>query len=189
MQNTTDEPTSRKITIITPSYRTQNLQKLKDSIDFKYVEEWIIVYDGSKVAENTHLFHDPKIKEYVFRGEGISGNPQRNYALSQVKNPDTMLYFLDDDNLMHPRLYSLLDNLDPSKLYTFNQENRIKGNVVEVGRIDTAMCLIPYASCKDIRWIPSLYAADGYYIKECYQKIKDHIYVDEDLCYYNKLIR
>ena len=42
----------------------------------------------------------------------------------------------------------------------FNQQNRIKGNN----------------------------QADGYYIKECYDNNKDnHVYIDEDLCYFNKL--
>ena len=42
----------------------------------------------------------------------------------------------------------------------FNQYNRIKGNN----------------------------QADGYYIKECYDNNKDnHVYIDEDLCYFNKL--
>lgn len=177
-----------KITIITPSYRVHNLKYLKESIDLNYVDEWIIVYDGSKITETPNLFTDSKIKEYVFKGEGISGNPQRNFALTKVTNPNTMLYYLDDDNVMHPSIYPLLKIIDNTKLYTFNQENRIKGDVVEVGRIDTAMCLIPYALCKDVQWIPQLYAADGYYIKECYQKIKEHhIYIDKDLCYYNKI--
>ena len=38
-----------KITIITPSYRINNLYKIKESINFEYVHEWIIVYDGSKL--------------------------------------------------------------------------------------------------------------------------------------------
>ncbi len=36
-----------KITIITPSYRIENLPKIAKTIDFNYVDEWIIVYDGS----------------------------------------------------------------------------------------------------------------------------------------------
>ncbi len=33
-----------------------------------------------------------------------------------------------------------------------------------------------------------MYEADGYYIKEFYDNNKDkHVYIDEDLCYYNFL--
>ena len=31
-----------KITIITPSYRIDNLYKIKESINFEYVHKWII---------------------------------------------------------------------------------------------------------------------------------------------------
>jgi hypothetical protein len=37
-----------KITIITPSYRIDNFKKMKQSINFEYIDEWIIVYDGNK---------------------------------------------------------------------------------------------------------------------------------------------
>ncbi len=182
---------TNKLTIITPSYRTNNLLQIKESICFDYIDEWIIVYDGSKITDNPCLFKDQengKIKEYVYRGEGISGNPQRNYALTKVENPNTLLYYLDDDNVIHPCLYKLLNIIDNEKLYTFNQHNRIKGNNIKVGQIDTAMIIVPYKLCKDEKWILDKYEADGYYITECYNKNKDkHIYVDNDLCYYNKI--
>jgi len=177
---------TNKITIITPSYRVDNLPKLKDSINFDYVDEWIIVYDGTKIKQNPELFTDPKIKEFVFEGDGISGNPQRNHALTKVNNQDTILYYLDDDNIVHPDLYNLLKIIDNTKLYTFNQLDRLKGNNVRIGAIDTAMVLVPYSICKDELWIPSRYDADGYYISVCYSKC-DSIFVDNDLCYYNKV--
>ena len=41
------------------------------------------------------------MKEYVYKGEDISGNPQRNYASTKITNPNTLLYYLDDDNILH----------------------------------------------------------------------------------------
>jgi hypothetical protein len=38
--------------------------------------------------------------------------PQRNYALTKITNPNTLLYYLDDDNILHPNLYKWLDNID-----------------------------------------------------------------------------
>ena len=181
---------NNKITIITPSYRLNNLLEIKKSINFDYVDEWIIVYDGSKIINNPKLFEDDKIKEYVYKCnyKGISGNPQRNFALDNITNPDTLLYFLDDDNIIHPNLYRLLNIIDNTKMYSFNQYNRIKGNNICVNKIDTAMVLIPYKSCENIKWILNLYNADGYYIQECYNKNKKKlIYVNNDLCYYNKI--
>ena len=178
-----------KLTIITPSYRVNNLMKLKNSINFDYVNEWIIVYDGSKIIENPNVFkmeNNKKIKEYVHKGEGKSGNPQRNYALTKITNENTYLYYLDDDNIIHPQLYKLLNIIDKNQIYTFNQTNRIKGNNINVGGIDTAMILIDYKLCKNISWDPYKYDADGYYIKDCYEKnMGNHIFVNNDLCYYN----
>ena len=189
-----DEPifkNTNKLTIITPSYRINNLLQLKNSLNFDYIEEWIIVYDGSKIFDNPNLFENQennKIKEYVYKGEGISGNPQRNYALTKVTNSNTLLYYLDDDNIFHPNLYKLLNVIDNTNIYTFNQLNRIKGNNISPGHIDTAMCIIPYNLCKNVRWIVDKYEADGYYIQECYNINKNiHIFIDNDLCYYNKI--
>ncbi len=181
-----------KMTIITPCCRPNNLYKVKESINFDYVNEWIIVYDGNKLKENPLLFRDnSKIREYIYDGstEGISGNPQRNFALKNINNTNTYIYYLDDDNIIHPNLYKLLDIIDDNKLYTFNQENGIKGDCPEVFKIDTAMLLIDYNLCKDIFWEPMLYQADGIYISSCYNKNKNkHIYVNNDLCYYNYLV-
>jgi hypothetical protein len=50
------------------------------------------------------------------------------------------------------------------------------------------MIIVPFRLRNDERWITDKYDADGYYIVNCYNKNKDkHIYVDNDLCYYNKL--
>jgi len=189
-----DEPiflNTNKLTIITPSYRINNLLKIKESINFKYIEEWIIVYDGSKIPDNPEIFKNQennKIKEYVVNDQGISGNPQRNYALTKITNPDTLIYYLDDDNIFHPNMYKLLNIIDNDKMYTFNQYGRLKGNNIQVCGIDTAMVIIPYKLCKNEKWILDKYDADGYYISECYNNNKNiHIFIDNDLCYYNNL--
>lgn len=183
----------KKITIITPSIRPSNLLQVRDSIDFDYVDEWIIVYDAKKISQNPNLFineGNPKIKEYLHTSEGTSGNPQRNYALDHIQNEDTYLYFLDDDNVIHKDLYKLLDIIEDGKMYTFDQENRINGNQIQPGKIDTAMFLIDFKLCKTTRWILNEYAADYFYIKECYSQNKDKwIYVNNVLCTYNTLPR
>jgi hypothetical protein len=181
----------KKITIITPSIRLSNLMTIKNSINFDYVDEWIIVYDGNKISEHPHLFlHEgnPKIKEYLHASEGMYGNPQRNYALDHIQNEDTYLYFLDDDNLIHQDLYKLLNLLDDGKIYTFDQENKLTGNKIALSKIDTAMFLIDFKLCQTIRWELHEYAADFYYIHECYSKHKEKwVYVNNALCTYNLL--
>lgn len=180
-----------KITIVTPSYRINNLLEIKKSINFNYINEWIIVYDGGKITNNPEIFkgqEDGKIKEYVYKCEngGISGNPQRNHALNIITDSNAMLYYLDDDNVIHPNLYRLLNIISNDKMYTFNQYCRIKGNNIKVNCIDTAMAIIPYNRVKNVRWILDKYNADGFYIEQCYTKC-NHVYVDNNLCFYNKI--
>ena len=182
---------SKKLTIITPCSRPNNLSILKNSIDFDLVNEWIIVYDGKKIKENPYLFHNednPKIKEYIHSGSGMFGNPQRNYALDNISKEKTYLYFLDDDNIMHANLFDFLNVIESKKIYTFNQESGLKGNQIEVSKIDTAMMIIDFRLCKNIRWVNDEYTADGLYIQECHESNKNKwIYVNNELCHYNYL--
>lgn len=183
------------MTIITPCYRLNNLNKIKESIDFNYVDEWIIVYDGTKIDTLPNIFQHEKIKEYICKGDGIEGNDQRNYGITQIKNEDTYLYFLDDDNIIHPGLYTLINKIIGIKLYTFNLYKSkgpfigmMYGTDIRVGGVDTSMFLCHYSLIKGIFWIKDLYGADGYYIKECVLKNKNnHVFINEILCYHNAL--
>lgn len=184
----------KKITIITPCTRPGNLMRLKESIPFNYVEEWIIVYDES-VTPNAHLFHDECIKEYGCQGHSIAGNIQRNYALDKIR--DTYVYFLDDDTIMHPDMGVFLQTIEPNHIYTFDQQRnskefpfteRLKGDTIEMFRIDTAMFLIDSSLIKNIRWVVDEYTADAIFITECYSNHPESwIYVDRTLSYYNYL--
>jgi hypothetical protein len=190
-----------KMTIITPCIRPENLIKIKGSIRFDYIDQWIIVYDGKKVTEHPNVFgneENSKIKEYIYTGEGRSSNPQRNYGIGQVEDKHTYLYFLDDDNIVHPDLYDLLDTAEYGKIYTFNQDRPkdvfpfvtcLLGDTIELRKIDTAMFLIDYQLCKYVRWVPDKYNADGIYAMECYSTNRDKwIYVNRTLAYYNSII-
>ena len=129
-----------------------------------------------------------KITELICKGDGCFGNDQRNYSLNHIKNKNTYIYYLDDDNIINPKLYSLIKIIRNNKIYTFNQENRLIGNKIEVNKIDTAMFLIDYNICKNIRWKSNIYSADFYYINDCLKNnYSKWVYVNESLCYYNKL--
>jgi SAM-dependent methyltransferase len=192
---------SKKITIITPSCRPDNLIKTRESLNFNFIKEWIIVYDSSKVIKNTKLFLDDvnndKISEYFHNSRGISGNPQRNFALKNIKNKDTYIYYLDDDNIIHPNFYKLLTIIGEEKLCTFNQKNMksnnldniLFGNNIEIDKIDTSMFLFFLKFNKLTQWDINRYNADGYYIKEIYESNKKNwIYINNELSYYNYLV-
>ncbi len=87
-------------------YKNRN----KKSIKFDYTDEWIIVYDGNKIESNLYIFQENEIQEYVDKGPGISGNPQRNFALTKITNPNALLYYLDGDNILHPNLHKLFSS-------------------------------------------------------------------------------
>lgn len=185
----------KKLSIITPCTRPENLMRLKESIPFEYVHEWIIVYDTSKV-ENPHLFQDDKIKEYSCQGDSIVGNIQRNYGLDHLTG-DTYVYFLDDDTIMHPDMGDFLKTIEPNHLYTFDQSrnssvfpytDRLTGDKIEMFHIDTAMFLIDSSLCKTIRWVADEYTADAIFIVECYSANPSNwMYVNRVLSYYNHL--
>jgi len=182
-----------KISIITPSYRTDNLHIIKNSIPLHmdFIKEWIIVYDGTKVIENPHIFKNcDKIKEYIHSGEGISGNPQRNFALSllyKTNNNNEFVYFLDDDNYIHPDFHQLHNIIDINNIYTFDSNN-IKGCIPYCGKIDTAQFLIPIKLCENIYWQHDIYWADGMFIEYIYEQNKEkHIYINNTLTDYNLL--
>jgi SAM-dependent methyltransferase len=191
---------TKKITIITPSYRPENLIKISNSLNFNFIKEWIIVYDSNKVTNNNKLFlndiNKDKISEYFYSDNGISGNPQRNFAIKNIKNKNTYLYYLDDDNIIHPDFYKLLSIIGENKFCTFNQKNMrcgninniLNGNDIVIDRIDIAMSLIDYNINKLIQWNPYIYNADGYYIKEIYDNNKNNwIYIKNELSYWNYL--
>ena len=183
---------AKRISIITPCTRPENLMRLKESIPFEYVHEWIIVYDASTMIP---LFHDDRIREYACKGHSIAGNIQRNYGMDRVTGD--YVYFLDDDTIMHPDMASFLPTIEPNHIYTFDQvrsdtefpyTERLKGNKIELFHIDTAMFLIDTSLCKGIRWTVDEYTADAIFITECYSNHPTSwIYIDRVLSYYNYL--
>lgn len=196
-----DEPyrNSSLVTIITPCCRPERLRSVMASIRFEYVAEWIIVYDANKVSHVTPLSVDnPKISEYALSPAGFAGNEQRNFAMEHIRNPDTMLYFLDDDNVIHPRLYDLLDIAVPMRCYSFDQlrldrqSGKAKvqsGDQYLLTHIDTAMILVDARLASSVRWIENYpWGADGVFISSLYiLKPTRFVYVQQTLCYHNGL--
>ena len=83
-------------------------------------------------------------------------------------------------------MYKLLNVINKDNFYTFNQLKGHLGNVVKVGRIDTAMFLIYYPLVKGLKWEIDNYEADGVYISNFYNSNKEKwIYVNNLYCYYN----
>ena len=84
-------------------------------------------------------------------------------------------------------MYNLLNYIDNNTINSFDQYNRIKGNNINIGYIDTAMVIIPF-NLWNKKGLLDVYEADGYYIKDCIDSNRDkHVYIDQDLWHYNFL--
>lgn len=181
------------LSIITACSRPQNLKQIYDSIDFSLVNKWYIIYDTSncrsyefKFSLDTHVY---KIVELTCDTPGYAGHPQINYALDLIK--DEFVYIMDDDNIFHPRFWTLLKDLNPEFIYTWDQnriqENRImKGDKIEEEHIDTSQFIIPRNRIGNIKWAVHKSAGDFRFIKQIYNKYKDKFkYIPTIACYHN----
>ena len=185
------------LTIITACCRPHNLLTILGSIKLDKVAKWIIVYDTTRGRTYPRLFEgNDKICEYDCADPGISGNSQRNKGASLVSSG--MIYFLDDDNIIHPHFWDLVESFDSSHFYTFDQRFFVpdpfrkatnfvfKGDTPKVYQIDTAMFVVPAAMFTD--WQIELYNADGVFIEEVARRNPgEHRYIPEVACYYNHI--
>jgi hypothetical protein len=192
-----------KIYIVTPCCRQNNLESIKNSIDFSMIHKWYIVYDTSKNRTYKKIYKNhSQIVELECSDVGRVGHPQRNFAINIIE--DGFIYFCDDDNIIHPELYEYLNKMDKNYYYTWNQlRNKngdntdwalfknekgkiLKGNVLKTQFIDTAQFIVPRNLIGDLRWEDNNYKADGIFIQTINEKYPEsHVYIPETLCYYN----
>jgi hypothetical protein len=192
-----------KIYIVTPCCRSKNLDTIEKSIDFSIIHKWYIVYDTSKNRsyQKKYLNH-PHIVELECSDVGRVGHAQRNFAINVIE--DGFIYFLDDDNIIHPDLYAELKNINKMFYYTWDQlRNKegdntdwvlfknekgkiLKGNKLKVQAIDTAQFMFPRDLIGDLRWDVNDYKADGIFIEKLNQLYPNrHVYIPRVLSYYN----
>jgi len=191
-----------QIDIITPCTRGENLDTINNSLvegmgDISY--KWIVVIDGKNPGDlGIQLQLYPNTKYYAHSSEnfrlGLSGNPQRNFGISKAKGD--YLYFLDDDNILHPSLFkNTRDLLDGDKAVIVNQvwpngQIRLTAHPthMDVGGIDTAQGIIPRYMLEDIRWDVHNYCADGVLYNQIFKRFPDKfIFVNSGLSFYNYL--
>jgi len=181
-----------KINIITPCCRSDNLDIIIKSINFELINKWYIIYDTSKDRTYAKKFQDnPKVEEHFCSETGTVGHPQRNFGLNLIN--DGFVYFLDDDNIIHPEFWNIVPTLDINHFYTFDQQQIyvgkiLKGDQIEVYHIDTAQFIIPKQLIKNLTFDINKYEADGIFITKINELYpKNHIYISKIACYYNYL--
>ncbi len=177
------------LTVITPCTRPWNLPALKASLPAAF--QWVVVLDGPKRGDvPLSVLQDPRVEVHEQRG-GIWGNVQRNFGLSQAKGD--CVYFLDDDNVIHPRLSTLIEEhperaVVTNQIYSNGTRRLIASGQVRRGYIDTAQVALPRNLAQAYQWAPDLYDADGVYFSEIYRNHPHRFtFVNEDASYYNFL--
>jgi len=152
-----------KLSIITPCTRPLNLTTIYASIlQMKEVDvEWIIVYDMDDIDKRILLYEkEVPIKLYKQRRGIGKGSMQRNLGLDVCTGD--WIYFLDDDNLVHPMLYNRIKSYgEDDKILLFNQfgtniSRRITNfeshRLFIVGYVDTGQIVVP-KKYKHIKWL------------------------------------
>lgn len=182
----------RDLVVITPCSRPGNLGMLAQSIFGHGLDvRWIVVVDGTK---HTNIIAPLGAEVYYHANpDSKVGMAQRNYALEVVT--DGWLYFLDDDNLMHPRFWHLYPHMAGGRYlaYTFDQELD-KGVRIAApentrpGMVDMAQILVRRDLVGDTRF-EYRYEADGIFIGTLWARNRSAFgHINLNACYYNKLV-
>jgi len=186
---TSNSNVSKDLIIVTPCSRPENLQKLYDSINFDKITLWLIIYD-TRNLEFVKRFDNSKIVELECKDEGVAGHQIRNMALNIIMNG--LVYFLDDDNIIHPFFWNLVDHFNSGYIYTFNllyKSGDIKfGNNPTYGNIDTSQFVFDKSLVSDLRYNANNYSSDGYFINSLVDNNKEKtMYFNYIAAYYNWL--
>jgi hypothetical protein len=179
------------LTIVTPCSRPENLEKLYKSIQFDKITLWLIIYDTRKLNFEKR-FNDPKIIELECKDEGIVGHQIRNMSLNIITQG--LIYFLDDDNIIHPFFWYITNHFKEGSIHTFNllyqNGSILKGENPAPKNIDIAQCVFDKSLVGDIRFNANNYSADSVFISELCNKNKDTtqiVYFNYIATYYNWL--
>jgi hypothetical protein len=177
------------IHIITPCSRPDNLKTVSKSIPETC--KWTVSMDSNVTCdvtlENATVIRGPFTGNY--------GNEVKNYALDTGKfNDEDWIYFLDDDNIIHPQWWPTV-----SKLLKLDRGMMVWGQKFKegktrlratsnpaIGNIDLASYMCKWSALKNFRFDKTLYEADGLLAMQVHKKFGSVI-VPGYLCYYNFL--
>ena len=186
-----------RLTIITPCSRPENLPRVYQSIEAGWPWfdiDWRVVFDTS-VCEPAYI--DGAIIAGLSVAGSRFGNAQRNYALDRTDAG--WVYFLDDDNLMHPalfeKLHAVIENNPALQAFALAQDcgiatRQVAPTCMHMGMIDMGQVCIKRELIGDIRFRLQPYEADGYFIEDVYRaKSSAWGFVHEAVTFYNGLRR
>jgi len=181
----------RHLHIITPCARPENLHTIAQSINIPRTSfTWWIVFDFDQHEVDKMLIPQNAKILWHKNKNSVAGNAQRNYAIGHIN--DGMVYFLDDDTLLHPDLYlNTCSQGITADFIHFDQQNpdgskRI-GGTVKLNHIDTGSAVVSRIAIGDTRFRTDLYNADGFFWMAINQKHPSTLYINKFLSVYNQI--
>jgi glycosyltransferase involved in cell wall biosynthesis len=200
-----------KISIITRCTRQHNLKTVKDSV-FNNVPkgvkiDWHVIFDVNTLKDiDAEMLGNLKDKNttYHFERGDKQGMlyPQSSKLIETFKN--CWVYFLDDDNVMHPKFYEVISNKvqnnPDKKVHVVSQTVDGKDfsglkfrlaapQFVKKSGIDLAQYIVhvDVYNKYGYKFQPD-YCADGILIEQVFKEHSDWFTFEvEELCYYNAL--
>lgn len=181
------------LNIVTPSYRPENIELMIDSI--KTITNmdvlWHICFDSNKIEDVGNIDINHKLYYTKSEKRELSGNKQRNLILDNIE--EGFIFFLDDDNIIHPNFNEILLNVKYGENYIFKQirkngDLRFKphNKCIYPGRIDTAQILVSSCNLDETTFWTVNYYSEYPFIYNV-NKIKPFIKLDIVGSYYNYL--
>jgi hypothetical protein len=184
------------LSIATPCSRPENLHAVRKSINFDKIDKWYIVHDTrSKPFKRVFMFEDcnsSQIVEVGCENPGVFGNPMRNFVLDSLALSG-FVYFLDDDNCVHPSFWTTFDPLGKAVQsfdMIYEDTHVLEGCNFVVNNIDTSMCVFDVGFVpQHLRYEVEKYNADGVFL----QALANHVsktniqYTKRVAAFYNKL--
>lgn len=183
-----------KLNIIIPLSRIKNLKHI-----LKNIKESL-----KKITPLTYIILDPRIKQNIDTTDiyyldtvesSFYGTEQRNLALDNIN--DGYIYFLDDDNLIHPNFENILlesiNKYKDKKGFVFNQIRK-NGTIYLTAKlpptnyqIDTGNVVLDRSLIGDIRWEKE-YNHDFLFFAKVYNTNPDKfITINKIATYYNAI--
>jgi hypothetical protein len=183
----------KDIIIITACSRPGNLVKLKNSIKFRCT--WIIIFDLEKGNIAEPFEEDWIIYGYRTSINRVGGYEQKNMALdiTRDKKIKGYIYFLDDDNLVHPSFYGgIKPYLGGDELIYYDMQFRydkiITAEQREERNLEQNMYIIrtDTVNLYNIRF-KEKYSSDKIFFNDIKKVSLSPRYIKKVCCYFNRL--
>jgi glycosyltransferase involved in cell wall biosynthesis len=194
------------LNIITRCTRTTNITQVFDSIqknNENFSIKWFVLFDltnMSDIPSEVLIFLKDKAEIRFYESEPNDfGHDMINKTIDEIHSG--LIYILDDDNIIHPNFFNLLNdwfsNHPEKDGLIFSQKiggidftgldvREAREENVQVSKIDMAQFCLKRELVSNYRFPKGYYVGDGMFIEKLFNENKDRFLIVEDIgCYYN----